>query len=63
MVQNNNNIAVETPEQEKKRLRKVATATIVGSMLEWYDFYLYATMAALVLDKCFLTLLTLRVQV
>lgn len=53
MVQNNNNIAIETPEQEKKRLRKVATATIVGSMLEWYDFYLYATMAALVFGQVF----------
>lgn len=49
----NNNIGTETPEQEKKRLRKVATATIVGSMLEWYDFYLYATMAALVFGQIF----------
>ena len=38
----------ETPEQTRKRLRKVAAATIFGSMLEWYDFYLYATMAAIV---------------
>lgn len=49
----NSSIKVETPEQEKKRLRKVATATIVGSMLEWYDFYLYATMAALVFGQVF----------
>jgi MFS family permease len=44
---------VETPEQTKKRLRKVAAATIFGSMLEWYDFYLYATMAAIVFSKIF----------
>ncbi|MDR9839894.1 MFS transporter, partial [Herbaspirillum huttiense] len=28
-------------------------ATIVGSMLEWYDFYLYATMASIVFSKIF----------
>ena len=43
----------ETPEQTAKRLRKVAAATIVGSMLEWYDFYLYATMASIVFSKVF----------
>ncbi len=45
--------ATETPEQNKQRLRKVAAATIFGSMLEWYDFYLYATMAAIVFSKVF----------
>jgi MFS family permease len=43
----------ETPEQMAKRLKKVAAATIVGSMLEWYDFYLYATMASIVFSKIF----------
>lgn len=43
----------ETPQEEQARLRKVATATIVGSMLEWYDFYLYATMASIVFSKIF----------
>ncbi|MFZ6719604.1 MFS transporter [Undibacterium sp. Ji49W] len=43
----------ETQEQATKRLRKVAAATIVGSMLEWYDFYLYATMASIVFSKVF----------
>lgn len=28
----------ESEFQRKKRLRKVAAATIVGSMLEWYRF-------------------------
>ncbi|AVO58923.1 MFS transporter [Pseudomonas chlororaphis] len=45
--------ACETPQQKQKRLRKVAAATIFGSMLEWYDFYLYATMAAIVFSKIF----------
>ncbi|WP_248800368.1 MFS transporter [Pseudomonas sp. MWU13-2105] len=44
---------IETPQQTRKRLRKVAAATIFGSMLEWYDFYLYATMAAIVFAKIF----------
>ncbi|MET0981527.1 MAG: MFS transporter [Telluria sp.] len=44
---------VETPAQEAKRLKKVAAATIVGSALEWYDFYLYATMASIVFSKIF----------
>ncbi|ALK98192.1 MFS transporter [Massilia sp. WF1] len=43
----------ETPEQMAGRLKKVAAATIVGSMLEWYDFYLYATMASIVFSKVF----------
>lgn len=38
----------ESPDQATNRVRKVAAATIVGSMLEWYDFYLYATMASIV---------------
>ena len=43
----------ETQAQTKSRLRKVAAATIFGSMLEWYDFYLYATMASIVFSKVF----------
>lgn len=44
---------LETPEEAAKRVKKVAAATIVGSMLEWYDFYLYATMASIVFSKIF----------
>jgi MFS family permease len=43
----------ETPADEKLRLRKVATATIVGTTVEWFDFYLYASMASLVIAKVF----------
>ena len=45
--------SLETEIEKKARLKKVATATIVGSMLEWYDFYLYATMASIVFAKVF----------
>lgn len=43
----------ETSEEKKLRLRRVAGATVVGSMLEWYDFYLYAMMASIVFSKIF----------
>lgn len=44
---------VETPEQEKSRLRKVLAATLIGTTVEWYDFYLYATMASIVFGQLF----------
>lgn len=43
----------ENEVEKKKRLRRVAGATVVGSMLEWYDFYLYAMMASIVFSKVF----------
>lgn len=43
----------ETTKQARERNRKVALATILGSMLEWYDFYLYATMASIVFSRVF----------
>jgi MFS family permease len=43
----------ETDAEARQRNRKVRAATIVGSMLEWYDFYLYATMASIVFGKVF----------
>ncbi|MET1153885.1 MFS transporter, partial [Arthrobacter sp.] len=46
-------IQTETPAEEKRRLRKVAAATIVGTTVEWFDFYLYASMASIVIAKVF----------
>ncbi|MFZ3454601.1 MFS transporter [Arthrobacter sp. 7Tela_A1] len=46
-------LQAETPLEEKSRLRRVATATIVGTTVEWYDFYLYATMASIVFGQVF----------
>lgn len=43
----------ETPLEERKRTRRVATAAIVGTTVEWFDFYLYATMASIVFGKVF----------
>lgn len=33
--------------------RKVIAATLIGTSLEWYDFFLYGTAAALVFPKLF----------
>src|SRR5256885_6744942 len=38
---------------DKKSLRKVIVASVVGTSLEWYDFFLYGTAAALVFNKLF----------
>ncbi|MFD4674955.1 MFS transporter [Lentzea sp. NPDC058450] len=38
---------------EKKTLRRLMAAGLVGSSLEWYDFFIYATAAALVFPKLF----------
>ena len=32
---------------------RASTAAFVGTMIEWYDFYIYATAAALVFGKLF----------
>lgn len=37
----------------RRERRRAASAIIVGSALEWYDFYLYASMAALVFGGIF----------
>ncbi|MFD0556943.1 metabolite-proton symporter [Stackebrandtia endophytica] len=41
------------PKPTKTALRRVVAASIVGSTLEWYDFFLYATASALVLGPVF----------
>jgi len=38
---------------EQRTLRKLMAAGLVGSSLEWYDFFIYATAAALVFPKLF----------
>src|SRR5436190_8547840 len=34
-------------------LRRVVLASFIGTAIEWYDFFLYNTAAALVFDKLF----------
>lgn len=38
---------------DRAQSRKVALATLIGTTVEWYDFFLYGTAAALILNKLF----------
>ncbi len=40
-------------EGEVDSVRKVVTASVIGTAIEWYDFFLYATAAALVFNVLF----------
>lgn len=44
------------------QLRRVAAASLVGTMVEWYDFYVYGVAAALVLGRLFFPRLDSTVQ-
>ena len=41
------------PAPRQSSIRVVALASLVGTTIEWYDFFLYGTAAALVLNKLF----------
>ncbi|WP_127781772.1 MFS transporter [Rhodococcus sp. X156] len=45
--------ADESAEDRRKRLRTVVAASLLGTTIEWYDFFLYATAASLVFNKIF----------
>ena len=38
---------------DKKTTRRVLIASLVGSSIEWFDYFLYGTMAALVFNQLF----------
>ena len=39
--------------EDKRNLRKVVAASFIGTTIEWYDFFLYGTAAALVFGDLF----------
>ncbi len=45
--------ATPVPGVQPSSIRKVITASIIGTSLEWYDFFIYGTAAALVFNKLF----------
>ncbi|HET9565869.1 MAG TPA: MFS transporter [Mycobacterium sp.] len=49
----NNPSAGESPARQPSSIRKVIVASLVGTSLEWYDFFIYGTAAALVFNKLF----------
>ena len=42
-----------TDAHEAKRIRRIALASAIGTTIEWYDFFLYGVLAALVLNHVF----------
>ncbi|SIS22059.1 MFS transporter [Williamsia sterculiae] len=44
---------VESDAETRARLRTVTAASLLGTTVEWYDFFLYATAASLVFNKLF----------
>ena len=46
-------MSVESTPQREVSLRRVAFASCAGTTIEWYDFYIYGTAAALVFPKVF----------
>jgi len=49
----NNELTGRTPPADEKKIRKVAIVALGGTSIEWYDFFLYGTAAALVFPKLF----------
>jgi MFS family permease len=45
--------AADVPTTRRRAFRKLLTVGLVGSSIEWYDFFLYGTAAALVFPKVF----------
>lgn len=43
--------AIET--RKRSSIRQVATASLIGTSIEWYDFFLYGTATALIFNKLF----------
>ena len=41
----------ESDLERRKRLRTVVAASLLGTTVEWYDFFLYATAASLVFNQ------------
>jgi len=44
---------MNTSDPNEKSIRRVAFASLVGTTIEWYDFFLYGTASALVFGKLF----------
>ncbi|RBY75263.1 MFS transporter [Geodermatophilus sp. TF02-6] len=45
--------AQDTPALDRSSLRRLMAAGLIGSSIEWYDFFIYATAAALVFGDLF----------
>src|SRR5947209_3194865 len=46
-------VDMPSPQQMSREYRKVVAASVFGTIIEWYDFLIYGTAAALVFNKLF----------
>src|ERR1700691_3331727 len=46
-------MAAPTAPVDNRSLRRIGVASVAGNVLEWYDFFLYSTAAALVFGPLF----------
>jgi MFS transporter, MHS family, shikimate and dehydroshikimate transport protein len=46
-------MAMTEPQGRNQSVRQVVAASFIGTTIEWYDFFLYGTAAALVFNKLF----------
>ncbi len=53
MTTDNNRLTALSADEHRAQLRRAVIASTVGTTIEWYDFLLYGTMAALVFGKLF----------
>ena len=44
-------MAMTEPQGRNQSVRQVVAASFIGTTIEWYDFFLYGTAAALVFNK------------
>src|SRR6266699_280499 len=47
------NVDMPSPKEMSREYRKVVVASVFGTIIEWYDFLIYGTAAALVFNKLF----------
>ncbi|MCS2147554.1 MHS family MFS transporter [Scandinavium sp. H17S15] len=52
-VATENNVTAGAVPQDAQQMRKLVLASVLGNALEWYDFFLYGTAAALVFGPLF----------
>jgi metabolite-proton symporter len=46
-------MSTSAPAQQQSSVRRVIVASLIGTSLEWYDFFIYGTAAALVFNQLF----------
>jgi MFS family permease len=46
-------MSADSPSSQPQSIRMVVVASLIGTSLEWYDFFLYSSAAALVFNKLF----------